>query len=125
MPSTLLWFFLAVAAAAVAAEEAAAEAVKVEEEEKYDNSTVLSPAEELIRAAEAAGYELTLDRLDEAVAATDDEVEKLMPAPVAEAFISMRRRDSVDDIREKMIGMIFTGRPQPLVSQGGCSITPP
>ncbi|XP_053638267.1 uncharacterized protein [Cherax quadricarinatus] len=83
---------------------------------EYNNETVLSPAEELLQAARAAGYDLTLQRLDIAAASTDEEVEEMMPQPVAEAFIAQRRRDNVDLIREQMIGMIFTGRPQPLGS---------
>lgn len=66
-----------------------------------------------------AGYELTLDRLDQAEASTDEQVEEMMPAPVAQAFISLRRKDNFDIIREKMIGMVFTGKPQPLVSAVG------
>ncbi|MPC95656.1 hypothetical protein E2C01_090876 [Portunus trituberculatus] len=41
-----------------------------------------------------------------------------MPAPVAEAFISLRRKDNIDVIREKMIGMIFTGQPHALLADG-------
>lgn len=63
----------------------------------------------------STGYNLTLERLDEAAAATDEEVEEMMPLPVAEAFIGHRRRDNFDTIREQMIGMIFTGKPYPLV----------
>ncbi|XP_066959734.1 neurotrophin 1-like isoform X1 [Macrobrachium rosenbergii] len=77
-------------------------------------TTILSPAEELLEAARKAGYNLTLERLDEAAAATDEEVSEMMPQPVAEAFIGHRRRDNVDLIREQMIGMIFTGTPQAL-----------
>ncbi|XP_071549090.1 uncharacterized protein [Panulirus ornatus] len=87
-------------------------------DDHYDNTTnVLSPAEELLLAAKAAGYNLTLERLDEAAAATDEEVEEMMPPPVAEAFIGHRRRDNFDIIREQMIGMIFTGKPFPLGSR--------
>ncbi|XP_068225927.1 uncharacterized protein [Palaemon carinicauda] len=75
-------------------------------------TSVLSPAEELLEAARRAGYNLTLERLEEAAAATDEEVNEMMPLPVAEAFIGHRRRDNVDLIREQMIGMIFTGTPQ-------------
>ncbi|ROT68281.1 hypothetical protein C7M84_013583 [Penaeus vannamei] len=82
----------------------------------FANKTVLSPAEELILAAQRAGYNLTLERLDEAALSTDEEVQDLMPAPVAEAFIGQRRKDNIDLIREQMIGMIFTGKPQPLPS---------
>ncbi|KAK8376621.1 hypothetical protein O3P69_009912 [Scylla paramamosain] len=112
MSPTLLWFLLAVTATLVAGEET--QAAKVGKDDTHDNSTVLSPAEELLQAARKAGYELTLERLDEAVAASDEQVNQLMPAPVAEAFISLRRNDNIDVIREKMIGMIFTGQPRPL-----------
>lgn len=58
-----------------------------------------------------------MERLDEAAQSTDEEVQDLMPAPVAEAFIGQRRKDNIDLIREQMIGMIFTGKPEPLVSR--------
>lgn len=112
MSSTLLWFLLAVTATLVAAEET--ETARVGKDETPDNSTILSPAEELLLAAKKAGYELTLERLDEAVAASDEQVNQLMPAPVAEAFISLRRKDNIDEIRAKMIGMTFTGQFHPL-----------
>ncbi|KAK7082025.1 Neurotrophin 1 Source FlyBase [Halocaridina rubra] len=85
-----------------------------EEDMQAESTRILSPAEEILNAARKAGYNLTLEVYDQAVASTDEEVEEMMPAPVAEAFISHRRRDNVDLIREQMIGMIFTGTPQPL-----------
>ncbi|XP_037784911.1 uncharacterized protein LOC119580831 isoform X1 [Penaeus monodon] len=120
---TLLKKFLLLLAAATAvttvsgeALEPVAEALVSENvfEVDFTNRTILSPAEELILAAQKAGYNLTLERLDEAAQSTDEEVQDLMPAPVAEAFIGQRRKDNIDLIREQMIGMIFTGKPEPL-----------
>ncbi|XP_042873091.1 uncharacterized protein LOC122253821 isoform X2 [Penaeus japonicus] len=113
----LLLLAAAVTAASDEALEPVAEALVSSDhvfEVDFANKTVLSPAEELILAAQKAGYNLTLERLDKAASSTDEEVQDLMPAPVAEAFIGQRRKDNIDLIREQMIGMIFTGRPQPL-----------
>ncbi|XP_042207562.1 uncharacterized protein LOC121856249 isoform X2 [Homarus americanus] len=126
MTSTLTTLLMVVMVVMVAAEEMPTEEEEdvapydtpvAEERVSHDHNNhneTLSPAEELLRAAEAAGYDLTLQRLDIAAAATDLEVEEMMPAPVAEAFIAHRRMDNFDRIREQMIGMIFTGKPQPL-----------
>ncbi|MPC51772.1 hypothetical protein E2C01_045627 [Portunus trituberculatus] len=52
MSSTLLWFLLVVTATLVAGEET--ETAKVGKDDTHDNSTVLSPAEELLQAARKA-----------------------------------------------------------------------
>ena len=47
----------------------------------------------------------------------EDEVTEALPMPVAEKLIGHKRRNNLDTLRDQMIGMIFTGKPQPLVTQ--------